>query len=67
MTPTRLREILELTPLSLRQLADWLDTDDGTMRAWANGRKPIPGRVGVWMELLAHFLATHPPPAGRRA
>jgi len=62
VTPGRLREILALTPLSLRQLAAWFDTDDGTVRSWASGRNPIPGPVGVWLELLAHFLGNHPPP-----
>ena len=62
MTPTRMREILCTFGLSLRQFADLLDTDGGTMRSWASGRNPIPAPVGIWLELLARFLTNHPPP-----
>lgn len=66
MTPSRLRQILALTPLSQRQLALWLDVDDGTVRSWATGRRAIDPWAGVWLELLAHFLANHPPPTPPR-
>lgn len=63
MTPDRYQEILGLLLLSNRQMADILGVGDRTARHWADGRNPIPPRVAVWLELLAHFLTVNPPPA----
>jgi DNA-binding transcriptional regulator YiaG len=62
MTPTRLRECLDLLWLSQRGLATVLNRQEGTVRQWARGAVQIPDDVAAWLEKLARFHERNPPP-----
>lgn len=53
MTPTRFRECLDDIGWSLRKLARRLRCDDGTVRQFGTGRRPIPANLATWLEHLA--------------
>jgi len=53
MTPTRFRECLDDIGWSLRKLARRLRCDDGTVRQFGSGRRPIPANLAAWLETLA--------------
>ena len=56
MTPTRFRECLDDVGWSLRKLARRLHCDDGTVRQFGSGRRPIPANLATWLE---HLAAAH--------
>jgi ribosome-binding protein aMBF1 (putative translation factor) len=64
MTPTRLRECLDLIGWSQRALADTLGLHETRVRRWATGRYPVPDNVAAWLERLAKAHAAHPLPDG---
>ena len=66
MTPTRLRECLDLLHWSQRGLADVLAYSEGTVRGWARGAREVPAEVAEWLERLAAVHAAHPTPIGWR-
>lgn len=66
MTPTRLRECIEILGWSQRGLARMLGRDEGTARQWARGATRIPDDVAAWLERLARFHERNPPPARDR-
>ena len=53
MKPTRFRECLDDIGWSLRKLARRLRCDDGTVRQFGTGRRPIPANLATWLENLA--------------
>ena len=53
MTPTRFRECLDDIGWSLRKLARRLRCDDGTVRQFGTGRRPIPANLAAWLESLS--------------
>lgn len=53
MTPTRFRECLDDIGWSLRKLARRLRCDDGTVRQFGTGRRPVPANLAAWLESLA--------------
>ena len=53
MTPTRFRECLDDIGWSLRKLARRLRCDDGTVRQFGTGRRPIPTNLAAWLESLS--------------
>lgn len=53
MTPTRFRECLDDVGWSLRKLARRLRCDDGTVRQFGTGRRPIPANLAAWLESLS--------------
>ena len=60
MTPTRFRECLDDIGWSLRKLARRLHCDDGTVRQFGSGRRPIPANLATWLEHLAAAHRTLP-------
>jgi hypothetical protein len=62
MTPTRLRECLDLLHWSQRGLARILDRDEGTVRQWARGAVVIPVDVAAWLQARATHASKTPPP-----
>jgi len=60
MTPTRFRECLDDIGWSLRKLARRLRCDDGTVRQFGSGRRPIPANLATWLEHLAAAHRTLP-------
>ena len=66
MTPTRLRECLDLLHWSQRGLADVLAYSEGTVRGWARGARDVPPEVAAWLETLAAVHQAHPMPEGWR-
>ena len=64
MTPTRLRECLQLLHWSQRGLADVLSYSEGTVRGWARGARQVPPEVAAWLERLAAAHAENPLPDG---
>ena len=64
MTPTRLRECLDVLGWSQRGLADMLRTNERQVRRWAAGSAEVPGRVAEWLERVASFHEANPPPLG---
>ncbi len=62
MTPTRLRECLDLLHWSQRGLARILGRDAGTVRQWARGAVVIPVDVAAWLEKRATHASKTPPP-----
>ena len=53
MTPTRFRECLDDIGWLLRKLARRLRCDDGTVRQFGTGRRPIPANLAAWLESLS--------------
>lgn len=53
MTPTRLRECLEMLRWSQRGFAAQLERPEGTVRQWARGAVQIPADVEAWLERVA--------------
>ena len=62
MTPDRFHECLAALDWSQRGLATRLGIHDSRVRRWASGRYPIPEPIAVWLDTLARFHETHPPP-----
>jgi len=62
MTPERFRECLDITGYSTRFIAEKLGRDDRRIRRWSSGEMAIPSNVAKWLEGLAHYIETHPPP-----
>jgi len=62
MTPTRFRACVHIIGWSLRQLAELLDVDPRQVRRWAAGAT-IPQPIAEWLECLAGFHVSHPPPS----
>ena len=60
MNPTRFRECLDDVGWSLRKLARRLRCDDGTVRQFGTGRRPIPANLATWLEKLAAAHRTLP-------
>ena len=60
ITPTRFRECLHDIGWSLRKLARRLRCDDGTVRQFGTGRRPIPASLAAWLEKLAAAHRTLP-------
>lgn len=64
MTPSdRLRDALATLHWSGRSLAAILRTDERKVRRWASGAYEPPEAVVAWLEALAAYHASHPPPA----
>ena len=61
MTPTQFRECLDDIGWSLRKLARRLRCDDGTVRQFGTGRRPIPANLAAWLENLAAAHCTLSP------
>jgi hypothetical protein len=68
MTPTRLRECLEILRWSQRELAAALGCNDRLVRRWAVGAPDyaVPESVGKWLEVLATTHIRHPAPTDWR-
>lgn len=64
MTPTALREALEVLRWTQRGLADVLGTHQTTVRRWATGQQEIPASVADWLDNLANFHRESPLPVG---
>ena len=62
MTPTRLREALAALHWSQRGLAAILGVDERQVRRWAAGAYPVPARIAAWLEGMAAYAESHPPP-----
>lgn len=62
MTPSRLRECLELVGWSQRALADYVGINERQVRRWAAGAA-IPEPIAAWIDTLAQFHEANPPPA----
>lgn len=62
MTPTRLRECLDLLFLTQRGLARILLRHEGTVRQWARGTVRIPDDVAGWLLVRAEHAMNTPPP-----
>lgn len=60
MTPTRFHECLDNIGWSKRKLARRLRCDDGTVRQFGSGRRPIPANLATWLEHLAAAHRTLP-------
>lgn len=63
MTPTRLRECLDVLGWSQRGLAGHVAYAEGTVRMWARGALPVPSDVAKWLETRARHAERTPPPA----
>ncbi len=63
MTPTWLRECLDLLRWSQRGLAEALDCDSRLVRRWAAGQASIAPDVAEWLERAAAFHSANPAPA----
>lgn len=64
MTPDRFRANLGLLGWNTPQLALRWRVDDRTIRRWKSGEMSIPPAIAAWVEDLARWLETHPPPDG---
>ena len=63
MSPDRLRECLDLIGWSGQGLAKRLGKDERQVRRWASGAYGVPEPIAAWLDGLARFHASHPPPA----
>ncbi len=63
ITPTRLRECLDVLGWSQRGLATLLNRPEGTVRQWARGTVTPPSDVAAWLEARARHAENTPPPA----
>lgn len=61
MTPTRLRECLDVLDWPLRELARRLRCDSATIRQMGVGRRPVSDNLAAWLEMLAAVHSTLPP------
>lgn len=50
MTPTRLRECLDILGFNQSGLAEKLGCNSRTVRYWATGRNPVPDKIAEWLE-----------------
>jgi hypothetical protein len=66
MTPERFRECLDITGFSTRGIAEMLGRPDRRIRRWSGGTIVIPDDVATWLEGMARYMQTHPPPQPRR-
>ena len=68
MTPTRMRECLEILRWSQRELAATLGCNDRLVRRWAEGAPDyaVPANIGEWLEVLAMTHIRHPTPTDWR-
>jgi DNA-binding transcriptional regulator YdaS (Cro superfamily) len=62
MTPTRLRQCLDVLGWTQRGLARLLDRQEGTIRQWARGAVQIPDDVARWIEVRSRHAERTPPP-----
>ena len=61
MTPTRLRECLDVLDWPLRELARRLQCDSGTIRQMGSGKRPVNDNLAAWLEMLAAVHGTLSP------
>lgn len=61
-TPDRLRAALHALGWSQRDLAKQLVRDSRQVRRWGAGEYPVPPPVLAWLETLAAFHRSNPPP-----
>jgi hypothetical protein len=61
MTPTRLRECLDVLEWTLRELARRLKCDSGTIRQMGTGKRPVHESLAAWLEMLAAVHGTLSP------
>lgn len=62
MTPTRLRACLAILGWSQRNLALRLQREEGEVRMWARGKRPIPDEAAEWVEAYTAAVQTMPTP-----
>jgi transcriptional regulator with XRE-family HTH domain len=62
MTPTQRRRCLAVLRWTQRGLAEALGWDEGTVRRWMRDGGEAPAAVDAWLDMLARFHETHPPP-----
>jgi hypothetical protein len=66
MTPTRLRECLEILHWTQRGAADVIGCADRMVRLWAAGGEPVPPEIATWLEALAAAHQANPVPTSWR-
>jgi len=57
MTPARFNECLEQIHWSTETLAESLGCDESLTEAYSLGLEPVPMKLGIWLEVLAHMHA----------
>lgn len=62
MTPTQLRECLDVLHWSQREFAAIVGRNDRQVRRWAAGQAVIPADVADWLERWAERMQIDPPP-----
>lgn len=63
MTPsTRLRNALTTMRWGYVALANELRVNERTVRRWVAGRNEPPPDILAWLEEMAAFVESHPPP-----
>lgn len=62
MSPTRLRECLEMIGWTQRGLARMLGRQEGTVRQWARGVVQIPDEIATPLDKLARYHERNPLP-----
>lgn len=62
MTPERFSECLKILGLSMRKLAEILDTHSTTIQRWSKGQQPIPENLEEWLEKQTEARTAYPLP-----
>lgn len=65
MTPTRLRDCMDLLAMSDGQIVRALNVHARLVRRWQSGERQIPADVEAWIERLVTFWQANPPPVMR--
>jgi ribosome-binding protein aMBF1 (putative translation factor) len=60
--PNRMNAALHILGWSQRDLAKQLQRDSRQVRRWGAGEYPVPPLVLAWLETLAAFHRSNPPP-----
>lgn len=67
MKPGEFEDCVRRGRLSVRQVADFLRVDEGTVRQWKRESRPVPETVAKWLRGFSRDLAKayerNPPPA----
>lgn len=62
MTPTRLRECLDILHWTQRGFARVVGCSEGTVRQWARGRLDVPAPIAEWLDKTARYVEENPVP-----
>jgi ribosome-binding protein aMBF1 (putative translation factor) len=63
MTPAEFHACRTAIGWSGVELAKRIAVDEGTVRQWGRGSRPIPEPIAAWLRKLSRFHLSNPPPA----